>query len=786
MGDEIKYVDFEITIKKDKDDEYLVLAKSGRGKAQTRFANPFNEDKRKILRSTLTAAALRSATGRKAKVRGSATPEVREMKNFGSMLFSEVINGPVSDFYKKCEAQAQPVRLRLTLDQSVDDLPWEFLCANDDFIALNPDSPVVRYIEGTEPCSLVKVEYPLRVLIVIAKPSDEVPLDTDAEKNSIAAALKPLVDQNLVQLDFIEGANTWGQLISALRPNRTHILHFIGHGAFDEKNGEGVLVMADADGKTELVDSERLRYLVKGRSRLALVVLNSCLGTQGDDGQPFSSVAAGLVKSGIPAVIAMQFEISDESARVIAETFYTSLSLNLPVDAALTEARRQIFLSDKNNLEWATPILYMQVPDGQLFEFKGPRPVTKASSVDNDSFKQNAERRYREGDEAMKRGDWAAAVTAFRGAMVYVPDYRDAAEKLTECARRGNAANLQAKAERAISEKNYDQALQMIEEAIQMDSKLDLTTLRETAECGQKYQRAIAELQCGNAQGGAELLRELIVRRADFEDAAWRLNDLASGGTGLPGGQRPMPNRGLVPTSPQPGAQTGGGWGAKWNQLTDWLNATPEVQYKPSPGQSNTPPPAREDLVDKGKELWKGMFGSANAPAPPATGPTNQSNMMPPSMPAPNVSAVSPTPNQVAPSPAPDSGSVRVYEVANGSGKQLAEQIRLYFFKTGFQNQIVEQPHLWIVQGTKGGVRRWVGMGLAATMIIESSGDNLKISIGGGRWVEQGAFVVAGFVTGGLTWITGGIGLGQQKSLIDDLWGIVERFVAGSGGRRVG
>ena len=99
------------------------------------------------------------------------------------------------------------------------------------------------------------------------------------------------------------------------------------------------------------------------------MVLNSCLGTEGDEAQPFSSMAAGLVRSGIPAVIAMQFEISDRAAREIAQTFYTSIALNLPVDAALTEARRKIFLSDRDSLEWATPILFMQVPDGQLFQF---------------------------------------------------------------------------------------------------------------------------------------------------------------------------------------------------------------------------------------------------------------------------------------------------------------------------------------------------------------------------------------------------------------------------------
>src|SRR5690349_13828963 len=263
MGDEIKYLDFEVAIKKD-GDEYLVQAKSGKGKAQTRFANPFNDEKRKLIRSTVTKAVRSANAQRIGEADGSPLPELRDMKSFGSLLYSEAINGPVSDFYKKCAKQSDRIRLRLTVDQSLDDLPWEFLCTNDDFIALNPDTPVVRYIEGTEPCSLVNVEYPLRVLVVIAKPADLIPLQTDDEKNSILSALKPVIDQGLVKLNVIDGNDTWEKLIAELRPNRTHILHFIGHGTFDE-NGEGVVLMTDSEGMSVAVDSERFRYLMKSR-----------------------------------------------------------------------------------------------------------------------------------------------------------------------------------------------------------------------------------------------------------------------------------------------------------------------------------------------------------------------------------------------------------------------------------------------------------------------------------------------------------------------------------------
>src|SRR5262245_22063665 len=438
MNEHIDYLDFEVTIQKAGENEYLVRAASASGQAEARFANPFNDDKRELIRATLTKVALRSS----ARVRSSSVAEVKKMREVGSTLFQQAIAGPVREFYYKCQGQADEqgrgIRWRLVVDPAIGDLPWEFMSLQDEFLALNPRSPIVRYIKHASPVAPLREELPLRLLIVIASPSDQIPLDSVAEKARITAALKPLTEQGLIDVSYIEGHDTWENLIETLRPNQTHILHFIGHGAFDDKNNEGVLVMEDSEGRGVAIDSERLKVLVQGKSRLRLVVLNSCLGTQGGGAEPFSSVGAGLVRAGVPAVIAMQFEISDHAAREIAETFYKSLTLNFPVDAAITEARRKIFLSDRDSLEWATPILYMQVPDGRLFQFtggkgagaraaagaragkgpkEGPRPAPAAGGLD---LNAKAAERYQVGEEAMAEGDWATALKAYRGALLLV------------------------------------------------------------------------------------------------------------------------------------------------------------------------------------------------------------------------------------------------------------------------------------------------------------------------------------------------------------------------------
>jgi tetratricopeptide (TPR) repeat protein len=815
MSNEIDYVDFEITVQKAGQDEYIVRAESGEGEAEARFINPFNEDKLALIDATLTKVALRSS----ARVRSSSAPEVRKMREVGAALFEQAITGPVREFYYKCQGhadqQGKGIRWRLALDTSVGDLPWEFMYLQDEFLALNPRSPIVRYIKGAARVAPLKAEHPLRLLVVIASPSDETPLDAATEKSRIETALKPLTTKNLLDVTFIEGPDTWERLIDALLPNRTHILHFIGHGAFDEKNGEGVLVMEDAEGKGARIDSERLRVLVQGKSRLRLVVLNSCLGTSGDVAQPFSSMAAGLVRSGVPAVIAMQFEISDQAAREIAETFYTSLALNYPVDAALTEARRKIFLSDRDSLEWATPILYMQVPDGRLFQFtldnaglvdtgpvdqpaetiamlvrsdtgqeiglsgdririgRGPdndivfsestvsrkhatllregssyaienaarssgtwvngqkisqrtmlkendqirlgavelsfRPVPTAAPAkkaraarttartiipdvaEDESLSAKAEKKYKVAEAAMGRGEWATAATAFKGALYFVPNYRDAAQKLLICENRGKAATLYYQAQRLCAAKNYDQALQALAEAARLDPSLvDAANVKESAECGRKYQQAIVELQRGNRASGADLLREVISSRADFEDAARRLDNLAEGGDGLLG------------------------------------------------------------------------F--------PALQPTT-----------------TPLTNQPAPSgPAPGSSfDLRRYEIINPDAKALAEEIRQHFFINGHESQAIQHSSVWVVQGQKTGFRSWLGMGLAATVMIEPAGNTLKVSIGGGKWLEQGAGLAVGALVLWPLLITGGVGMAQQKKLIDTLWRMADNFVMTRGGKRV-
>ncbi|KAB2339761.1 CHAT domain-containing protein [Actinomadura rudentiformis] len=92
----------------------------------------------------------------------------------------------------------------------------------------------------------------------------------------------------------------------------------------------------------------------------------------------FSSTAGAAVRRGIPAVVAMQFGISDPAAITFGTTFYQYVAKGLPVDTSVMRARRAMRRAKKDTLEWGTPVLYLRATDdGHIFATDGaPGPQT--------------------------------------------------------------------------------------------------------------------------------------------------------------------------------------------------------------------------------------------------------------------------------------------------------------------------------------------------------------------------------------------------------------------------
>ena len=348
-------------------DGYRVLATSTQGEARSEFELPF---------ATMEVEnfVLRMSRGRRG-TRRVETSEIDRAREFGRDLFNALVRDDVRELYHRSMAQTEGeenrgLRLSLALTgvPELMEVPWEFMFDDPNFLSVSVWTPMVRYLDLPTPKRPLRVKPPLRILGMVSSPTDYDVLDVGHERRNVEEALANLVDRGLVELEWLEDATLRGLRRLLMQGDDFHVFHYVGHAHFDEQAGSGAILLEDSDGRSRSVPAWKLgQALHDNRKSLRLVVLNACEGALTARDDPFSGVAPSIVQQGIPAVIAMQFEITDEAAIVFAEGFYEAVAAGYPVDAALAEARMAI-LADDNDVEWATPVLFMRVPDGRIFD----------------------------------------------------------------------------------------------------------------------------------------------------------------------------------------------------------------------------------------------------------------------------------------------------------------------------------------------------------------------------------------------------------------------------------
>ncbi len=383
------YLDFDVEVSQGVAGAYEVtVLRSPAGEASAAMRLPFDHAGMQGRINALQAAMFRS--GNLAQRAAAATPSpdaaspvVGEPSviEFGRMLYDALFSGEVLGLLKVSQAKAKDSDqgLRLKLRCTAPDLallPWEYLYDGEhgDFLSLSVTTPLVRYVPLPEPMEALEVEPPLRILGVVVSPDDLPELNTEHERVRLESAVDRLRSRGTVELVWLAG-RTWRYLQAALRQGPWHVLHFIGHGGFDEARAEGFVVLADEEGHSQRLYATDLGRLLGDHDPLRVAVLNACEGARGNEADLFSSTATVLVQHGTPAVIAMQYEITDDAAIEFSRSFYEAVADGEPVDTSLGEARKGMAIAAPNSFEWGTPVLFTHAPDGVLFR------VTKGGSA---------------------------------------------------------------------------------------------------------------------------------------------------------------------------------------------------------------------------------------------------------------------------------------------------------------------------------------------------------------------------------------------------------------------
>jgi Flp pilus assembly protein TadD len=450
----------------------VLRSPAGDGQAVT-FARPF---------SNLELENFLLKMGRsRGRTRRIESAPVAAAKQFGGRLFSAMFAGPVGECLQRSVDRAQGedatlrIRLRLSDCPELADIPWEFLYDKDDdwFVALSGATPLVRYLQLPSQPRPLSVTLPLRILAIRSEPTDYPSLDLKAEWSQVMASLSEFVDEGAITVTDL-AAPTLSELRRVLLRDRFHVLHYMGHGGFTPEGG-GVLLFTDHSGRGVPVTAEQLSVMLRDHTSLRLAVLNACEAGRTDPADPFGGIADTLVRRGIPAVIAMQFEISDTAAVEFAPALYGALAAGRPVDAAVAEARKAIYAVSP--LEWATPVLHLRADNAHLFDITQPaltpaRPPKPSHAGDARAPQDPITEREPDNRDAVRQNLESASTNAELGShLVGQERYQEAVTALREAIRRnpGNSGARQNLGYALNELKRYQEAVTALREAVRLN-----------------------------------------------------------------------------------------------------------------------------------------------------------------------------------------------------------------------------------------------------------------------------------------------------------------------------
>jgi tetratricopeptide (TPR) repeat protein len=514
------YLDFDLLIERAGDGYRARVLDSPAGQAAVAFAPPFDPLEVENLVLRLGRARGRGPT-RDGGIGGSS--ERHAVERFGGALFGTVFAGEVLAALRssldRAGARGAGLRLRLRLTDvpELAELPWEYLFnpSLNRFLSLSDRTPLVRYLDLPEGVKPLAVTPPLRVLVMVASPSDHATLDVAQEHAKLRDALADLEAGGQVVLTVLERA-TLGALRQALRRGTFHVFHFVGHGGFDPFGEDGVLVFEDDSGRGRPVAGGDLGVVLHNHASLRLAILNACEGARTSQRDPFAGTAQALVQQGIPAVIAMQFEITDAAAITFAHEFYLAVADGFPVDAALSQARQALFVQG-DGVEWGTPVLYMRSPDGQVFDVE---PLQQA--VTQQRHERLAER-YAEGVVFDQAERWERSIEAYQEVVSLQGDYLDAASRLDAARRQQRLAGLYAEGMARFRARAWAEAVEQLATILALDRNYRdtasrLEEARRQLRVAERYDEAQQLHRGGRWQAVLDVAREIEALDAAFGD----------------------------------------------------------------------------------------------------------------------------------------------------------------------------------------------------------------------------------------------------------------------------
>jgi CHAT domain-containing protein/SIR2-like protein len=311
-----------------------------------------------------------------------------DLAAYGQQLADGLFGDPaLRAAFEKARAVAQSqdmqLRLRLYIGPSAPELHrlhWEALRDPQSGALLLTDESILfaRYLSSLDwrPVRL-RPQSSLRALVVIANPADLAsykpggrqlePVDVQGELERATANLGTIPATALLS----GGSANLNNLVEHLREGYD-ILYLVCHGALIQ--GEPWLWLEDEQGAVARVSgSDLVTRLKELQQRPRLIVLASCQSAGagdnpgvGDNGE-IAALGPRLAEAGVPAVIAMQGNVTMQTIAQFMPVFFKELQRDGQIDRAVVAARGAV----RDRPDFWMPVLFMRLKSGRIWYVPG-------------------------------------------------------------------------------------------------------------------------------------------------------------------------------------------------------------------------------------------------------------------------------------------------------------------------------------------------------------------------------------------------------------------------------
>ena len=310
----------------------------------------------------------------------------------GQLLFDGEIDQKLSAQLEQARAANGMVELMVVSEsRELLSIPFEAArLANGVVPALQGGVRMVRRMAGVTPQTTVPLAGPLKILVAVGAPDEgktlNLVLENERELQSILDSVGKARESGNAYVRILN-VGSLKEIGKALGEQAYHVLHISGHGT------AGSIELEDEDGNAERASAAELAGVILNSGyQVPLVVLSSCLS--GAAGSETVGLAEGLLRHGVPAVVAMQTLVTDDHATRLVAALYDNLSnRDRPLASdALALARQQLegerqkglAQGDERAAEYATPTLFLSGKEAPLLDrglelvkpVEPPRPMS--------------------------------------------------------------------------------------------------------------------------------------------------------------------------------------------------------------------------------------------------------------------------------------------------------------------------------------------------------------------------------------------------------------------------